>query len=64
MSIVCIPKVSYVLKTGAMPEGKLFFSLFVTEGVLVYVSALISWRFEVLMVVSIKKISLLACDAM
>jgi len=55
MSIVCIPKVSYVLKTGAMPKGKLFSSLFITEGVLIYVSALISLRFEVLMMVSIKK---------
>ena len=44
MSIVCIPKVSYVLKTGAMSEGKLFSSLFITEQVLVYVSALISLR--------------------
>jgi len=55
MCIVCIPKVSYVLKTGAMPERKLFSSLFIIEGVLVNVSALISLRFEVLMVVSIKK---------
>ena len=55
MSIVCIPKVSYVLKTGAMPKGKLFSSLFITEGVLIYVSALISLRFEVPMMVSIKK---------
>lgn len=55
MSVVRIPKVSYGLKTGAMPEGKLFSSLFITEGILVYVSALISLRFEVLMVVSIKK---------
>lgn len=55
MSIVCIPKVSYVLKTGVMPERKLFSGLFIIEGVLVNVSALISLRFEVLMVVSIKK---------
>jgi hypothetical protein len=47
-----------------MPEGKLFSSLFITEGVLVYISALISLRVEVLIVVSIKKLSLLACDAM
>ena len=38
-----------------MPERKLFSSLFITEGVLVNVSALISLRFEVLMMVSIKK---------
>jgi len=35
MSIVRIPKVSYGLKTGVMPEGKLFSSLFITEGILV-----------------------------
>lgn len=62
--MVCIPKLSYVLKPGVMPERKLFSSLFITEGVLVNVSALISLRFEVLVLVSIKKISLLACDAM
>jgi hypothetical protein len=45
-----------------MPEGKLFSSLFITGGVLVYVSFLISVRFEVLVVS--KKIGLLACDAM
>jgi hypothetical protein len=64
MSIVCILKVSYVLKTGVMPEGKLFSCLFITEGVSVYVSALISLRFEVFHGGEYKKISLLACDAM
>lgn len=64
-NVYCLhPKSQLCFKTGAMPEGKLFSSLFITEGVLVYISALISLRFEVLIVVSIKKLSLLACDAM